>query len=736
MRLLKKIAAFLLCVALIFVALPISGTLTASAAKGGITGDCRWTLDGTSLTISGKGAMGDYDYNNNPPWYSYLTKITNIAIENGVTDIGSYAFRGCTGITSITIPDSVVSIGYSAFYGCSKLNSITIPDTVTHIGSNAFDGIKYSGWENGVRYIGKHLVDNNQYTTDDCVVKSGTKTIADYAFNFSKFSSLTIPDSVVSIGVYAFDSSSFTTVTIGAGVKTIGDYAFDYCPSLSTITVNSSNTAFSSQNGILFNKAKTKLIRYPIYKSYSDSYYYIPYGVTDIEKSAFEYCRMQYINIPSTVKTIGDCAFTRCDLYKISVDAGNTAYCSVDGVLFNKAKTEIICYPTSNGITSYTVPNGVKTIRNFAFYWSGLTEIILPDGLTTIEKEAFSYCSKLTEITIPQSVTNIGEYAFRYCTSLTEITIPDGITNLNLGTFIDCTSLASVVIPDNVTDIGDYAFGYCSSLASVTIGSSVENIGENAFYRCALTEITIPDSVKTIGSSVFAYTKLTSVTIPESVTYLDSGVFYGCYSLTSATIEANISRLEYGLFYYCDSLKTVTIPKSVTYIDEDAFYDCSGLTDVYYYGTQNEWNKISGHSEYPLYRAKIHCFSFVSVAVLPSKTTYYVGETLDLTGAKLAVGYNDNTFEMFDITADMVSDYNADKIGAQILTITYKGNNTQLAVTVVVKGDLDGDNTASANDLCAMRKAILMGETVTNTDVNRDGTVNIIDLIALKKLIA
>jgi hypothetical protein len=177
-----------------------------------------------------------------------------------------------------------------------------------------------------------------------------------------------------------------------------------------------------------------------------------------------------------------------------------------------------------------------------------------------------------TSFSIPNTVNNIGSGAFEYCTSLTSVTIPSSVTSIDTWTFADCTSLTSVTIPSSVTSIESYAFYNCTSLTSVTIPSSVTSIGDYAFYHC---------------------TSLKSVTIPSSVTSIGSNAFEDCTSLTSVTIPSSVTSIAWHTFGYCTSLTSVTIPSSVTSIGSYAFYKCTSLEDVYYTGTESEWNNIS-----------------------------------------------------------------------------------------------------------------------------------------------
>ena len=308
------------------------------------------------------------------------------------------------------------------------------------------------------------------------------------------------------------------------------------------------------------------------------------YSVTTIGDFAFDGCTsLTDITIPDSVTTIGNSAFSSCT--------------SLSGI---------------------TIPDSVTTIGHSAFIGcASLTSVTIPDSVTTIGDSAFADCTSLTSITIPDSVTTIGSFTFEGCTSLTSVTIPDSVTTIGDYAFADCTSLQSITISDSVTTIGDWAFLYCTSLTSVTIPDSVTTIGDGAFSSTSLTGITIPDSVTTIGDSAFIWctslqsviipnsvttigsgafyncTSLQSVIIPDSVTTIGNYAFYGCSSLTSVTIPDSVTTIGDGAFADCTSLTNITIGKSITGIDSCAFQNCTSLKDVYYTGTQEQWQKIT-----------------------------------------------------------------------------------------------------------------------------------------------
>ena len=191
------------------------------------------------------------------------SSLTSVIIQNGVTSIGNHAFDSCSSLTSITIPDGVKSIGAYAFYRCGQLESITLPDSVTSIGDQAFYNTACynddSEWD--VLYIGNHLIKANTNISGEYSIKSGTKTIGDCAFYGCKgLKSITIPDITVSIGNQAFYScSGLNSIRIPKNVTSIGDYAFQVCVNLTEISVDTDNTAYCSENGILYNKEKQRL---------------------------------------------------------------------------------------------------------------------------------------------------------------------------------------------------------------------------------------------------------------------------------------------------------------------------------------------------------------------------------------------------------------------------------------------------------------------------------------------
>ena len=270
---------------------------------------------------------------------------------------------------------------------------------------------------------------------------------------------------------------------------------------------------------------------------------------------------------------------------------------TIDGIKYDvvtKAKqAKVIAKETGKYSGSIVIPESVvhnsvtynvTSIESEAFYYcTGLTNIVIPNSVTKIGGGAFSGCKGLTSIEIPNSITSISNYAFAYCTGLTNIEIPNSVTSIGSDAFSGCTGLTNIEIPNSVTSIGNYAFSGCTGLTSIEIPNSVTSIGRYAFSYCSgLTSIVIGNSVTSIGNYAFSgCTGLTSIEIPNSVTSIGEWAFSGCTGLTSIVIGNSVTSIGGYAFYECTGLTNVTIGTGVKDIYSKAFAKCSNLTDVY-----------------------------------------------------------------------------------------------------------------------------------------------------------
>ena len=351
--------------------------------------------------------------------------------------------------------------------------------------------------------------------------------------------------------------------------------------------------------GVTYSKDGERLLKAPGWKL--SGHYMIKNGTKVICNKALFFTSLTTINIPDSVTSIGESAFSSCKSltsisipdsvikmegnpfagWKGSLSIESKSFIYEDNVLFNADKTIIIAYRADD--ESYNVPGTVTSIGDKAFFeCKSLTSINIPDSVTSIGKSAFYRCKSLTSINIPNSVTSIGNSAFGECESLTSINIPDSVTSIGDGAFGECKSLTSINIPDSVTSIGDGAFYRCESLTSINIPDSVTSIGDLAFNLCnSLTNINIPDSVTSIGEKAFSWCKsLTTINIPDSVTSMGNSAFSGCDSLTNINISDRVTSIGNSAFYGCESLTSINIPDSVTSIGDWAFSWCESLTSI------------------------------------------------------------------------------------------------------------------------------------------------------------
>ncbi len=523
----------------------------------------------------------------------------NIQIKDGTKRIASNAFINNKSISAVTIPDSVNEIGANAFGGDENLETVTGYKNVNIVGEKAFYKTKWeNNLPNGIIYIGNALYKYKQGTdSEDIVIKDGTVNVSNYAFDNTNIKSVTFPSSVKSIGDYSFFRCSLLEkVNFSNGLVSIGMSAFGSCPlikevvipdtvenlsssafdncnaitdffvggninnfennnilsskTLVNITVSENNQYFSSKDGVLFNKEKTTLIRYPIAKA--DTNYTVPDTVTEISNSAFSKVKaIQNVTIPDRVLQIGRYAFNYCE--------------NLEYVHMSKS---------------------TNTIGEYAFWkCKNLKEIIIPDLVEKIEKYAFWGCSAANKVVIGKNVSQICEYAFYECENLPGVEIPDSVKVMEKGVFSNCSSLKNVTFGTGLTTIADSAFEKCNITGTLVLPENITTLEHAAFiYNGSIKEVKMGNAVNQIDFRVFyGCTNLEKINIPDGVEKLDN-TFEGCNSLKEIHIPDSVKELS-NTFRFCSLLEKINIPNNME-VCSNAFEYCYSINDVTV-GTQN-----------------------------------------------------------------------------------------------------------------------------------------------------
>ena len=557
-----------------------------------------WEVSGTTITISGTGAMANFDspymgYGTPAPWLaSYADEITSIVIEEGVTTVGDYAFEDCYLVESISIPASVTSIGKMAFYSCGYTDDWTTTDLTVTIASG-----------------------------------SNLETIGNSAFEYCTMESFSIPSGVKTIDEGAFSYCfGLTSIEMPASVTSIGKNSFYFCKNLATLTLNSNPyihaTAFdvAGQSVGVFPGSTTVTMNLTATVGDNDEYWMTFYN------------QNHNFQIPATGTQIFTAALSDDKLMLAELTTDKIVKAN-NAVILKSATASISLTRTTGGGSNDYAGNGLAGVSDVAgatsdgkyyalnsgtegvgFYpvASG-TKVALGNAYVTSE----SSCDFLPFVTVLASgscgtdvtysltsdgvmtISGTGEMAdFDPALSdgnkavITSIVIGEGVTTIADGAFEECENVESVSIPASVTSIGGSAFslaGTSATTMTVTIaaGSNLATIGGDAFSFCSsLKTITIPSSVTTIGMRAFVMSGLTSVTLSDGLKVIDGRAFMRC-PMTTITIPASVTSIGESAFYRCSNLATVTL-NSNPFIRENAFADIAAGAAVTMNLTANE----------------------------------------------------------------------------------------------------------------------------------------------------
>ena len=511
--------------------------------------------------------------------------LTTIRLPDSLTSIEAYLFYGCASLTDIKIVSDVMSIGDYAFYGCG-IESIVIPDNVMSIGENVFadsclkeievvnTNPNYTS-QNGVLYNKEKtlIISVPQQLEGGILLPEGVKTIEESAFsNRTKLTSITIPDSVISIGNDAFKNCDALTIYVETVTSERSGWGAAWNSSARPIVWG---CTLSEEEGYIVSFSKTSS---SISNSGAEGGISAPYR----ESFEFEGWGGEPDGIPLfTLKDITDAPNMRfyaiwVDLeisnfrfnlinsgteYEVAVKSGKTVTGDIiipavyKGLPVTKIadygfadNTYVNAHARTDEIITVSIPESIINIGQYAFNnCRGIIEVIFADNsrLQTIESSAFSHCTELQNITIPKTVTNISSLAFLACENLESVTFEAGsqLETIGNNAFDSCISLSSISLPESITNLGTFVFENCKGLTTINLPHGITEIPNGLFCGCSLTEITLMDTIESIGDNAFSFCQLFRVDIPASITYIAESAFSDC-NITSLVVSSNNTVYE------------------------------------------------------------------------------------------------------------------------------------------------------------------------------------------------
>lgn len=386
-------------------------------------------------------------------------------------------------------------------------------------------------------------------------------------------------------------------------------------------------------------------------------------------------------------------------------------------------------------LTKVTIPEGITTLETQAFASCAFAQITLPDSLTTIKSNAFSLCTSLTELHIPAQVKTIGNCAFSDCSSLQKFTVADENSNFSeredvlyskdgttLIWYPSAKSNSSFVIPDIVKTVSGFAFLGAENLEEITISDNVQNLGIDTFAHCtALQQCTIPEGITTLSSCLFfGCSNLSSVQIPDTVTTIQDSVFSGCTALQQITLPETVTELGKCTFQNCTALETFTIPEQVTKLEDNLFTGCSSLKSIVVPASVTE----IGEAVFS------QCSSLEEITILnPNCVLFDDAETICNALAEdgspifsgIISGYEGSTAQAY-----------AEKYGLRFHSLG--------EAFAWETGDVNLDGTVTMADVVILQKYLLRKQPLTLqqgqvSDMNGDHAVQVLDLVLLKRQI-
>lgn len=547
-------------------------------------------------------------------------------LNDTVTTIGEDAFSACNSLTSITLPESITSIGDGAFEYCSyvtKLNyNIENLADFANGRHGVFDAVGYQG--DGVELvIGDEVTKipaymfsyNSLYGSSDpkpnikilkFAENSKCTTIGQNAFDYNiNLEYIEFPSSITTLGAYVFNNcEKIKEIDLKANI-TSAERIFDYSSSGEKVDIKLTiaDNVTKICNGLFANINITNIVfgENPTLSEIGNSAFAyngitrvdLPDSVTTLGSNVFSYCaNLEVINISNSITSIGAGAFKSCPLVKeINYNANITSDLNSNDYIFSGSGS-------SAEETVLNIGADVTRIPGYLCYsYSNIDKLVFAENskCSEIGRYAFTYNKELTELKLPDSMTTIDTFVFTDCTGLTSIEFGAGLKTVGSNTFVGCNNVAewkyNATAMDNMTTNSNYSYGGIGSETdgiNIIIGENVTSIPDYAFYAntgIKVANVTFEGVSKceSIGQYAFSGCKvLTSITIPNSVTRIGSNAFSGCTDLTGFNFPTAMTVISSYMFSGCISLESITIPEHITSIGDNAFYNCNKIEEINY----------------------------------------------------------------------------------------------------------------------------------------------------------
>lgn len=631
-----------------------------------------YVYDGSNIKIDGLRDDDNYNYElpNSIDGYQISTisdkvfkgnkQIRVLDLSKSNLQLDEACFSGCVNLEKVILPDTLTVIPQNAFKDCEKLKDVESKFGIKEVGKFAFSGCKSL---TNINFANIQKLGNNAF--ENCVsLKSITfnnslSEISDYAFkNCKGLTFASLPSGLVKIGKEAFCSChAIKNLSLNNSIQTIGQNAFEDCPNIFTLEIGNLN---SIQNQTLSNvfSSLTNVASMVIGESSIIPNEFLSLcpnivsfetksPISSIGTNAFRNCsKLTDCKILGTITSLGSGAFSNCNNLS-----------NLDFEKLNVTNIEIDTFNNCKKLSSFTVPETVKDIKDRAFYGCiGLSEFEIPATVIKLGQDVFSGCSNLTSLTIPyvnennklsticgssvvknlktvhflnaekipqyyfedcsnmsqlildKSIVEIGDYAFKQCSLLNDFSFVSSAKVIGVGAFYGCSKLTSVSLSNNITKVPDYAFYYCSNLSNLNLSNSIIEIGEYSYNGCSkLSAISFGANIKKIGTGAFNNCNISSVTIPllnnALKDFLGEKIISNLENVSVNVVDS--SNIPDHYFEDCTKLNQITINGDIISIGSYAFSNCYALKDY------NISNKVVSVGDY----AFNNCTGLTSITV-------------------------------------------------------------------------------------------------------------------------